>query len=350
MPANGLISLTNLNAEIGTRLAAIGRVALVLCAVLSASACPAAPREIPAEDQASPLRLVRQIALPKTSGRIDHLAVDLSHHLLFVAEYENGTVDAVDLNASRVAGRIEGLHAPQGIAVVPDGKQVVVACGDGTVHFYATADRHEIARLLLGEDADNVRIDPRNDHVVVGYGDGALAVIDPDTHQVLSQMRLPGHPEGFRLLGGQVFVNVPDRGVILAGDLDAGRITSSWKTGIHRFNFPLAIDPTGRWFAIAYRFPAALQLRNTGDGKVRATSKTCGDADDLFIDGDRLYVVCGAGYVEVISASHPDADTMRISTSRGARTGLFVPELKTLFVAVPARGSGTAAIRVLHTG
>jgi DNA-binding beta-propeller fold protein YncE len=37
-----------------------------------------------------------------------------------------------------------------------------------------------------------------------------------------------------------------------------------------------------------------------------------------------------------------------IGTASGARTGLFVPELDTLFVAVPQRGSRSAEIRVYH--
>jgi hypothetical protein len=33
--------------------------------------------------------------------------------------------------------------------------------------------------LELGRDADNVRVDARRNRVLVGYGKGALAVIDP---------------------------------------------------------------------------------------------------------------------------------------------------------------------------
>jgi hypothetical protein len=162
-------------------------------------------------------------------------------------------------------------------------------------------------------------------------------------------MSLPGHPEGFRLLGSRAFVNVPDRGAIIVGDLDSGRSTASWPTGTQRLNFPLAIDADGHWLAVAYRLPASLQLRNPIDGKVIASGAACGDADDLFSDGDRLYLVCGAGHVDIASVTHPDTGAQRVTTSPGARTGLFAPELKTLFVAVPARG-GTAAIWVLRTG
>ena len=310
-------------------------------AALSTSACQAAPRTISPTDAASPLRLEGKIPLPDVAGRIDHLAIDLAHHLLFVAEYGNGTVDAVDLVAGRVVGRISGLHEPQGVAVLSDG-QVVVACGDGSVHFYAAADRHEIASLSLGDDADNARIDPRNGHVVVGYGSGALAVIDPVSHRVVKKLALPGHPEGFRLIGANVLINIPDRGAIVAADLDAGKVTGSWPTGMHRLNFPLAIDPKGRSFALAYRLPASLQLRYVGDGAVIATRPACGDADDLFFDGDRLLLVCGAGHVDVSSVTNLSEAVVRVATAPGARTGLFVPELHTLFVAAPARGADAA--------
>jgi hypothetical protein len=327
----------------------LSKITLALTALVSASACQASPRTISPSDPASPLRLERTIALPDVAGRIDHLAIDVRDKLLFVAEYGNGSVDAVDLATGKVAGRITGLREPQGIAVLPDG-QVVVACGDGSVHFYAATDRHQIAVLMLGDDADNVRIDARNGHVVVGYGSGALAVIDPATHRVLATLTLAGHPEGFRLIGSQVFINIPDRGTVVSADIDSDTVTASWPTGARRLNFPLAVEPNGRWFALAYRLPAALQVRDTAKGDVISTRSACGDADDLFIDGDRFLLVCGAGHVDVSSTKDAGGETVRVTTAAGARTGLFVPELKTLFVAAPARGGKPAVLWLLRTG
>jgi DNA-binding beta-propeller fold protein YncE len=277
---------------------AVLRTAMALAALGSASTCRASPRTVPATDAASPLRLERTIPLPDVAGRIDHLAIDPAHRLLFVAEIANGTVDAVDFAAGKVVGRIAGLHEPQGVAVLADG-QVVVACGDGSVHFYAAADRREIAALTLGDDADNVRVDARNGHVVVGYGSGGIAVIDPTTHDVLARLALPGHPEGFRLVGAKALINIPDRGAIVAADLDSGKVTATWGTGAHRLNFPIALDPSGRWFAIAYRLPAALQVRDIASGAEVSTLPACGDADDLFVDDGRFLLVCGAGHVDV---------------------------------------------------
>jgi hypothetical protein len=323
--------------------------AIALMALGSASACQASSRTVAATDAASPLRLERTIPLPDVIGRIDHLAIDRAHRRLVVAEYGNGSVDAIDVTTGKVVSRIAALHAPQGVAELADG-QIVVACGDGSVHFYAGVDRREVAVLSLGDDADNVRIDTRNGHVVVGYGSGALAVIDPATHRVLARLALPGHPEGFRLTGAKVLINIPDRGAIIAADLDSGQVTATWSTGAHRLNFPLATDTQGRSFALAYRLPAALELRDVASGAVQSVRSACGDADDLFVDGDRFLLVCGTGHVDVSSISDPKGEAVRVATAPGARTGLFVPELKTLFVAAPARAGGSAAIWLLRTG
>jgi DNA-binding beta-propeller fold protein YncE len=82
------------------------------------------------------LTLERTIPLPNVSGRIDHLAIDVPHQRLFVAELGNGSVDVVDLS-SGATRRIGGLKEPQGLAYLPDRSQLVVAStGDGTVRFF----------------------------------------------------------------------------------------------------------------------------------------------------------------------------------------------------------------------
>lgn len=242
------------------------RLSFSLAVLLTASACHAKPTVMSPDDARSPLKLVGKINLPGVAGRIDHLALDPLHNLLFVAEYGNGSVDVVDLATNHVVGHISGLHEPQGVGVSADRGQFVVACGDGTVHFYATRDRREVGSLSLGDDADDIRIDPRNGHAVIGYGKGGLAVVDMGSHQVVSRLILSGHPEGFSLLGAQVLINIPDRGEIVKGNLDSGQTTATWSTGLHRMNFPMAVDPTGRSFAVAFRLPSALQVRDTVNG------------------------------------------------------------------------------------
>lgn len=313
-----------------------------LVSLLPVSACGAGPPRIKANDAHSPLVLQRAIPLPETRGRIDHLSIDIGHRRLFVAEVANGTVDAIDLDKGRVAGRIAGLMEPQGVGWLAATQQLVVACGDGSVRFYG-ADLHEIARISLDDDADDVRVDPRNGHVIVGYGSGGLATIDPATHRVLSRLTFKGHPEGFQLSGARAYVNVPDNGAVLSLDLDQQKILGRWLTGARRLNFPMALAADGGSIAIAFRLPAVIAKLDTHSGATILGQPTCGDSDDLFLVHDRLLVVCGAGHVDVM---RKDQAIARVETRGGARTGLYVPEFRTLFVALPDRGQ-TAAIWAL---
>jgi DNA-binding beta-propeller fold protein YncE len=309
--------------------------------LLGGAACASGVKTVSARDPSSPLRLESEIPLPGVNGRIDHLAVDLAGKRLFVAEVANGSAEVIDLRTGKSAARIGGLHEPQGIAWIPATGEFVVACGDGTVRFFSGRDYRETAAIDLGSDADDVRTDPRNGHVVVGYGDGGLAVIDPATHGVVSRVTFKGHPEGFALASGKAWVNDPDDGAVLALDLDGGKVLARWPTGLHRLNFPMALSADARELSIAYRLPAALARIDAANGTTRAIDDACGDSDDLFIVGTVTLVVCGAGHVDLVEGDRTEA---RVETRGGARTGLYVPELGSLFVALPARDGKPAAI------
>jgi hypothetical protein len=49
-------------------------------------ACGSAGGSVSSDDPASPLVEQHSIALPDVVGRIDHRAVDVAHHLVFIAE------------------------------------------------------------------------------------------------------------------------------------------------------------------------------------------------------------------------------------------------------------------------
>jgi hypothetical protein len=296
------------------------------------------------------MTLERAIPLKGVVGRIDHLALDLAGRRLFIAELGNGSVEAIDLGSGRSVGRITGLKEPQGLAYLPNRNELVVAtAGDGAVRFYRGADLKLIGAVELGSDADNVRVDPKSGAVAVGWGSGALTFIDPASRAIVRSIKVPAHPEGFQLRGERVFVNLPDAGGIGVIDTGAGQQVAKWPNARLAFNFPLALDRSGETAAVVYRFPAKLVLLATNSGKVEQTLDTCGDADDVFFDGDRsrVYVICGSGAVDVfdgLKAGYSHA--ARISTRSGARTGLLSPDLDRLFVAARAKGSDDAAILV----
>ena len=312
---------------------------------------------LPAAGQAqtagAPLILEAKIPLGEVSGRIDHLAVDVKRRRLFVTELGNNSLGVVDLAAGKVLRTIAGLSEPQGVAYVPFADSVYVANGgDGSVRVLRGNDLAPIGRIELGDDADNVRVDAQRSRVLVGYGKGALAVIDPASRTKTAEFRLKGHPESFQIdeTGTQVFVNVPDAREIEVVDLAAGANRSLPTQGAGS-NFPMAIDRDVHRVLVVFRSPPTLMALSTQDGRDGTRIETCGDADDVFVDAKRrrLYVSCGEGVVDVLEQDETGCRHLaRVPTVSGARTSLFVPELDRLFLAVRARSDEPAAIWVFR--
>jgi YVTN family beta-propeller protein len=311
------------------------------------------PVNAEAQTPAAPLVLEAKIALGDVSGRIDHLSVDVKRQRLFVAELGNNSLGVVDLAAGRVLRTITGLSEPQGVAYVPFGDTIYVAnAGDGSVRVLRGEDFAAIGRIELGDDADNVRVDAQRKHVLVGYGKGALAVIDPASHTKTADIHLKGHPEAFQIeeTGTRAFVNVPGASEIQLVDLATGASRSLPTEGSHS-NFPMAIDPDAHRVLVVFRSPPTLMALSSQDGKATAKIGTCGDADDVFVDAKRhrVYVSCGEGAVDVLGQREAGYERLaKMPTVSGARTSLFVPELDRLYVAVRASSGEPAAIWVFR--
>lgn len=169
------------------------------------------------------LRLEAKISLGEVRGRIDHLAIDLARQRLFVAELGNDSIGIVDLSARKLLRRLTGFATPQDVGYSAAADMLYVAnAGDGSVRAYRGSAYAPAGRIDLGGDADNIRIDPRTNRVLVGYGRGGLAVLDPAMERRLANIVLPAHPEAFQIDWGahRGYINVPDAHAIAVVDLD----------------------------------------------------------------------------------------------------------------------------------
>jgi DNA-binding beta-propeller fold protein YncE len=299
------------------------------------------------------LVLEAKIALGTVEGRIDHMALDTKRGHLFVAELGNDTVAVVSLPDRKVIHVIDSLKEPQGVGYLASNDTLYVANGgDGTVRMYAGADYTPQRRLDLRDDADNIRIDANANQIFVGYGSGAIAVIDSATGQQVGNATLKGHPESFQLSrdGQRIFVNVPTVRAVAVIDRAAGKQVAQWNQR-YQGNFPMALDETNQRVLVAFRSPPRLSAYAMQDGAQLATVEICGDADDVFVDAkrSRVYVSCGEGLIDVLeSRDEGFARLARIPTEPGARTALFNPERDRLFVAVRASPAEPAGIWVFR--
>jgi DNA-binding beta-propeller fold protein YncE len=210
----------------------------------------------------------------------------LKRHRLFVAALGNDTVEVLDVERHRHEKSLAGFGEPQGVLYLPDSDRLYVANGTGgRLDILDGNSLAPVKRIAQLADADNVRYDHGAGKVVVGYGKGALQVLDPGSGEASGEIRLPAHPESFQLErnGSRIFVNVPE-----ARDLF---------------------------------FDAKRKL---------------------------VYVICGEGRVDVFRQDDADrySPIGTVKTASRARTGLFVPEEGRLYVAAPALDGAQARILV----
>jgi DNA-binding beta-propeller fold protein YncE len=205
------------------------------------------------------------------------------------------------------------------------------------------------------DDADNVRYDADANLVYAGYGNGALAVIDPDTAVQTARIPLDGHPESFQLetLGTRIFVNVPSAGEIEVIDRAKRVLLAEWKLKDAAANFPMALDEAGKRLFVATRNPPRMLVIETEAGKEIAMLSACGDTDDLFYDGISRLIFLSGGQGCVSLFRQTDSVTYdrldAVGTFPGARTSLLAPSTHRLYVAVPHRGAQPAEILVFAT-
>ena len=302
-----------------------------------------------------PLQQIATVALPNVAGRIDHLGFDAQHQRLFVAALGNDTVEVLDAANDKHLKSLPGFHEPQGIAIAPDFGAVAVANGDtGTLQLLDAETFATRWTADVGGDADNVRYDAVAKQLYVA-AEGGLYRVDPASGKVAKQIAIDGHPESFQLeaSGKRVFANLPGvlSSQVVVGDRETKAVVARWSSLGCRSNYPLALDEMTMRVFVGCRLPARLVMLDGRSGGATASADVVGDTDDLFFDAarQRVYVIGGEGFVDVFQRRGDALErTARVATRAGARTGLWVAAMSTLYVAVPARDGKSAEVRVFE--
>ncbi|HLH96150.1 MAG TPA: hypothetical protein VKW08_13635 [Xanthobacteraceae bacterium] len=324
----------------------------------------------------SALELKGRIPLAKVDGRMDHVGVDLLGQRLFAAAFDNKTVEVIDVQAGRQVHTIAGLEHPQQTYFDAATNHLFVSSeGDGTVKVFDGSTFQLLVTTKLSADADNMRFDARNKHLVVGYGgekflngqvarqagakDGALAILDT-AGKKLGEIPTDGHPESLAVdkNGTRVFTNVPDKKEIVVGDLTSYNVLAHWALpGCE--NYPMAFDEGHHRVFVMCRASGVLLALDSDSGKQVAIMPLTPSAssDDMFYDAgkSRLYVLArilqrdtprapGPGIIEAFQQTNPDSYEKidSFQSGFGAQTGLFVPEWSKLFVATRHQPGGAS--------
>jgi DNA-binding beta-propeller fold protein YncE len=294
------------------------------------------------------------------TGRFDHFAFDLATNRLFVAATGNHSVEIVNITDGEVTERITGLGKPHGLAWI-DGKLFIA---DGTLaalKIYSGSPLKLVASLPLSDDADDMVYDPSTKLLYVGHGGssaavpGRVAVVDAENNTLVASLPTSAHPEALEIdpEGKRIFANIADSSEIAVIDGATHTIAATWKLTRAKDNVPVAYDSDDHALLIGCRTPPRAVSLDSISGKEVSDLPSAAGADDLFYEpsSHRAYLISGSGNIDVYQVA-PDKSLKpvgSIKTGPGAKTGLLVPSIHSLFVAVPAEGAATAQVRVYNT-
>jgi len=336
-----------------------------LCTGLLAALCPAAH-----------LREVQDIELPAVRGSIDHMAVDVAGGKLFVAVAEDHSVEVVDLRTGRVVARVTGLKQPHRVALLPltanvrrdallsptsgvPEQQDLIITSKATLHadVYDGLTYLPIKQIEIEQRQGEIQFDAQFGQAYIGAESDTDAVLDviDQSYVKVQQIRLASRPGSFRLESGghRIFVNLPTIGLVAVVDRAQGQVVALWQLAA-RGNSGMALDDAHHRLLISAQDPAELLVLDTQTGRIVASLGCVGDAEDVFYAADTglIYISGGEGFIDVFHQTDPDNYELvrRVSTAKGARTSLYVPQWHKLFLAIPDGEGGQPQIRVYEAG
>jgi DNA-binding beta-propeller fold protein YncE len=360
------------------------RVALMMC--LATSIVPRARaqyttgQQLPMTHMSGLLRLVETIPLPG-DGYMDHIAVDAKGQRLFISGEAAKSLISVDLREGELLHETKGLaDMPKRSFYLPGTNEIWLELANSSV-VAINGTTYEVTKTVKlsgfgdpNKGADNGVYDPAT-HLIYacvevfedfgGSGDhgsnnASLDVVDTRTAKLVASIKLPGgDPAGIAIdasgkrlyvamgdiVDGESHVAVVDlekRAVIAQWPITGGPVphTAALDTAHHRlFVGSRTVAHTGNIGGGHQHEPGKLVVMDTQTGKVLQVLDSIGGADDLQYDAptQRIYFMGTTGTVAVfkeIDANH-FGPLGKVPTGAISKTGLWVPELKRFYSAVP---------------
>jgi DNA-binding beta-propeller fold protein YncE len=348
--------------------------------VSRASAQNVPSQQLPMMHMAGILGLVETIPLPG-DGYMDHLTVDVQGQRLFISGEAAKSLITVDLAAGKVIHETKGLSAmPKKAFYLHESNEIWVTLTDSSVAVISGTTYEVIKTAKLSgygdpnRGADNAAYDPSTRLIYAGvevfenFGgsgehgstDASIDLVDTTTAKLVSSIKLPGgDPAGITIdpAGKRLYVTMGDivegNSHVAVVDLEKRAVVAQWPiiggpvphtAGLdvahHRlFVGSRTVAHTGNVGGGHQHEPGKLVVMDTETGKVVQVLDSVGGADDLQYDAatGRIYFAGTTGTVAVFKEVDPDHFQLlgKVPTGAIAKTGLWVPELKRFYSAVP---------------
>jgi hypothetical protein len=303
-------------------------------------------------------------SLPVTGDeRWDYLTVDPVLRQLWVPR--STMTQVLDEATGKVIATFE-TKGPHGVALVPELHRAFITCGqESCVNVVDTTTDKSLMTVATEQGPDGIVYDPSSKMVfsMNGRSNSATAIpADAATADAkTTTIQLPGRPETPVADGaGHLFINIEDKGEIVAIDTKTMKITATWPLTDGDEPSGLAIDPaTHRLFSGCANH---MVIVNSDTGAVVGLVPIADGVDACGFDpATKLaFASCGEGTLSVIHEDDADHFTAEqpVQTARGARTmgldtathAIYLPDADMLAPPPTADGKTPATSQPTTTG
>ena len=311
------------------------------------------------------LRLVEIIPLP-TEGQMDHCSYDLKNQHLFVSGEDSKKLVVVDMKVGKVIHETPLGGNPRKPFFDAATNQLWLDLGDNTAVAIngTTFEVTKTVELTGGKgaahrDPDNAAYDPVKGvlyiGIVTGQGnkDGTIEIVDTKAAKLVGSIRMNGNdPAGIILdrAANRLYVGMGDvvngESVVKVIDTDKRAVIAEWPITGGPQPHTAGLDATHHRLFMGSRLggghnvdPGKLVVMNTDTGKVVQALDAAGGADEIFYDAatSRVYFSGSSGTLVVFHQDDPDhfRQLGKVPTGAIAKSGIWIPELKRYYSAVP---------------
>jgi DNA-binding beta-propeller fold protein YncE len=260
-----------------------------------------------------------------TREYFDYITVDSAARRVYLS---HGTeIKVIDADSGALITNITGLKQTHGVALASEfGKGFISDGAQGKAIIFDLQTLKVTGEAKADKDADSIIYDPFSKRVFVMNGDPhSCTVIEAKSGSVAGNIDLGGGPE-FAVADGKgtVYVNLEDKGELVAIDSVSLKIKSRWPLAPAGAPTALAMDVQRHRLFSAGRNPQMLVVLDSDSGKVLQSFPISAGADAAAYEPETglIFVSTREGMVHVFHEDSPDKFSVAetINTEFGAKT------------------------------
>jgi DNA-binding beta-propeller fold protein YncE len=305
--------------------------------------------------EAGPLKVLKTLKVGGP-GRWDYLSVDPTGRRLYVSHATR--VMVLDVDQGTPIGEIADTPGVHGIALVPDCNVGFTSNGrEGTLSVFDLKTLKTLRKITAGQNPDSIIYDPASKKVLAFNGrSGDVTIVNPAALDAPT-VTLPvgGKLEtGVADGAGHVYVNVEDKGEIVAIDSKQGKVLAHWPLAPGEGPTGLAIDREHRrlYSGCSNRMMAVL---DADEGKLLGTVPVGSGVDGVAFDGQLGLAISANGRDGTLTAVKEEpAGTFQavqtLQTAVGARTITSDPKSHQVYLPCNVTTDGQSEFSVLVVG